>query len=36
VINDLLHMGKNDPPKFCKPITNLFQTKKDLLEKYLK
>ncbi|MDD4974297.1 MAG: 3-methyl-2-oxobutanoate hydroxymethyltransferase [Bacteriovorax sp.] len=36
VINDLLHLGKNDPPKFCKPIANLYATKKQLLEEYLK
>jgi 3-methyl-2-oxobutanoate hydroxymethyltransferase len=36
VINDLLHLGKNDPPKFCKPIANLYETKKQLINKYLK
>lgn len=36
VINDLLHLGKNDPPKFCKPIVNLYQAKKQVLEEYLK
>jgi len=36
VINDLLHLGKNDPPKFCKPIANLYETKKQLLNEYLK
>ena len=36
VINDLLHMGKNDPPKFCKPIANLYETKKQLIAEYLK
>ena len=36
VINDLLHLGKNDPPKFCKPITNLYEIKKQLLTEYLK
>lgn len=36
VINDLLHLGKNDPPKFCKPISNLYSIKKQLLEDYLK
>lgn len=35
VINDLLHLGKNDPPKFCKPIANIYETKKQLLESYL-
>jgi 3-methyl-2-oxobutanoate hydroxymethyltransferase len=36
VINDLLHLGKNDPPKFCKPVANLYETKKKLIEDYLK
>ncbi len=36
VINDLLHLGKNDPPKFCKPIANFYQMKKDLIDQYLK
>jgi len=36
VTNDLLHLGKNDPPKFCKPIANLYETKKQLIEEYLK
>lgn len=36
VINDLLHMGKKTPPKFCKPIANLYETKKQLLDEYLK
>ncbi len=36
VINDLLHLGKNDPPKFCKPIANLYETKKQLINEYLK
>lgn len=35
VINDLLHMGKNDPPKFCNPIANHFEEKRKLIEKYL-
>lgn len=35
VINDLLHMGKNDPPKFCTPIANHFEEKRKLIEKYL-
>lgn len=35
VINDLLHMGKNDPPKFCTPITNQYEDKRKLIEKYL-
>lgn len=36
VINDLLHNGKKDPPKFCKPIGNLYEIKKKLIEDYLK
>lgn len=36
VINDLLHIGKNDPPKFCKSVANLYETKKKLIEDYLK
>lgn len=36
VTNDLLKMGKHTPPKFCKPIANLFETKKKLIEQYLK
>jgi 3-methyl-2-oxobutanoate hydroxymethyltransferase len=35
VINDLLKLGPNTPPKFCTPIANLFETKKELIEKYL-
>lgn len=35
VINDLLKLGPNNPPKFCTPIANLFETKKELIEKYL-
>lgn len=36
VINDLLHLGKKAPPKFCTPIANLFQLKKDVITNYLK
>ena len=36
VINDLLHMGKKDPPKFCKSIGNVFEFKKKLINDYLK
>lgn len=36
VINDLLHMGKKDPPKFCKPVGNVYEFKKKLIEQYLK
>ena len=35
VINDLLHLGAEDPPAFCHPVANLFQTKKKLIEEYL-
>ncbi|MCY4523994.1 MAG: 3-methyl-2-oxobutanoate hydroxymethyltransferase [Halobacteriovoraceae bacterium] len=35
VINDLFHLGEEDPPAFCNPIANLFQMKKELVEKYL-
>ncbi len=36
VINDLLKLGPKTPPKFCVPIADLYQAKKDLLESYLK
>lgn len=36
VVNDLLKMGPKTPPKFCPPVADLYQTKKDLIEKYLK
>lgn len=36
VINDLLKLGKNSPPKFCTPIIDLYQTKKECLTRYLK
>jgi 3-methyl-2-oxobutanoate hydroxymethyltransferase len=35
VLNDLLKMGPSIPPKFCIPIADLFQNKKDLISKYL-
>lgn len=35
VINDLLKLGPNTPPKFCQPIADLYQTKKSLVEQYL-
>ncbi|MFZ4712382.1 MAG: 3-methyl-2-oxobutanoate hydroxymethyltransferase [Bacteriovoracaceae bacterium] len=35
VINDLLRLGKNKIPKFCEPVANLFETKKNLIQKYL-
>lgn len=36
VINDLLKLGSDYPPSFCEPIADLYQVKKDLIEKYLK
>ena len=36
MINDLFHLGKSDPPKFCTPIANLYETKKQLITEYLK
>lgn len=36
VINDLLKLGPKTPPKFCTPIADLYQIKKDLIAKYLK
>lgn len=36
VTNDLLHNGKKAPPKFCTPIANLYEIKKQLIEEYLK
>lgn len=36
VINDLLHMGKNSPPKFCTPIANFYESRKKLIGEYLK
>ncbi len=35
VINDLLKLGQHTPPKFCTPIADLYETKKQLLTKYL-
>lgn len=35
VINDLLKMGPNMPPKFCVPVADLYQTRLDLITKYL-
>ncbi len=35
VINDLLKLGPNMPPKFCAPIADLFETKKELINQYL-
>lgn len=36
VINDLLKMGPNTPPKFCVPIADLWTVRKDLITGYLK
>jgi 3-methyl-2-oxobutanoate hydroxymethyltransferase len=35
VINDLLKMGPKTPPKFCPPIADFYQMKKELIIKYL-
>ncbi len=35
VINDLLKMGARTPPKFCTPIADFHQLKKDLITQYL-
>lgn len=35
VINDLLKLGQRIPPKFCVPVADLYQTKKDLITQYL-
>lgn len=35
VINDLLKMGAKVPPKFCVPIADLYQIRKDLILRYL-
>ncbi len=36
VINDLLKMGPDTPPKFVKPVADLYSDQKKLIEKYLK
>lgn len=36
VVNDLLKNGAKMPPKFCPPIGDLYQIKKDLISAYLK
>jgi 3-methyl-2-oxobutanoate hydroxymethyltransferase len=36
VINDLLKMGPKTPPKFCTPVADLYELKKDLINKHLK
>lgn len=35
VTNDLLKLGPKTPPKFCTPVADLYQLKKDLLTRYL-
>ena len=35
VLNDLLHLGPEAPPPICRPITNLYQVKKQFIEGYL-
>ncbi len=35
VINDLLKLGPNRPPKFCTPVADLFEMKKELIQTYL-
>ena len=35
VINDLLKLGARTPPKFCTPIADLYETKRQLLTQYL-
>lgn len=35
VINDLLKLGPKTPPKFCTPVADLFQLKKELITSYL-
>lgn len=35
VLNDLLKMGPHNPPKFCQPISDLYATKKNLIDNYL-
>jgi 3-methyl-2-oxobutanoate hydroxymethyltransferase len=36
VLNDLLKLGPQMPPSFCKPISDLYLMKKNLIETYLK
>ena len=35
VTNDLLQLGAERPPKFCTPVANLHEVKKNLVQKYL-
>lgn len=36
VINDLLGLGPDKVPGFCTPMANMYQTKKELIQSYLK
>lgn len=36
VINDLLKIGKHKVPKFCQPVADLYQLKKEKISQYLK
>lgn len=36
VINDLLKIGKHTPPSFCRPISDLYTLKKELIEEHLR
>ncbi len=35
VINDLLKMGPRTPPKFCPPVADLYELRKELITQYL-
>lgn len=35
VINDLLHLGPDRPPKFCTPIAHMYDLKKKYINEYL-
>jgi len=35
VINDLLKMGPNRPPKFCQPVADFYSLKKEAITKYI-
>ena len=35
VINDLLKLGPQRPPKFCTPVADLYEMKKELIQTYL-
>ncbi len=36
VINDLLKMGPRTPPKFCPPVADLYELRKELITQYLR